>query len=187
MLSATYLAALVVLVLRYRRGTEQVRRQLLWLLLATAVAVALVAVTRLGGSVEENGFPVILFTVVALVPVAMTIAVLRHQLLDIRLLWSRALTYAVLTAAVAAAYLVLVEVSGRLLGFGTSVLATLLVAVAFNPARVRVQRAVDRLLYGERTDPVRAATTVSAQLAGQPRRRPPRPVRGAAPALRPAR
>ena len=47
-------------------------------------------------------------------------------------------------------------------------LATLLVAVAFNPARVRVQRAVNRLLYGERTDPVRAATTVSAQLAGRP-------------------
>ena len=167
-LSATYLAALVVLVVRYRRGTEQVRRQLLWLLLATAVAVALVAVTRLGGSVEDNGFPVILFTVVALVPIAMTIAVLRHRLLDIRLLWSRALTYAVLTLAVAAVYLALVEVTGRLLGFGTSVLATLLVAVAFNPARVRVQRAVNRLLYGERTDPVRAATTVSAQLAGRP-------------------
>jgi len=31
-----------------------------------------------------------------------------------------------------------------------------------------VQRAVNRLLYGERTDPVRAATTVSAQLAGRP-------------------
>ena len=67
-LSATYLAALVVLVLRFRRGTEQVRRQLLWLLLATAAAVALIAVTRLAGPVEDNGFPVILFTVVALVP-----------------------------------------------------------------------------------------------------------------------
>jgi two-component system NarL family sensor kinase len=165
-LSATYLAALVVLVLRYRRGTEQVRRQLLWLLSATAAAVALVAVTRLGGSVEDNGFPVILFTVVALVPIAMTIAVLRHRLLDIRLLWSRALTYAVLTLAVAGAYLALVQLS--VLGIGTSVLATLLVAVAFDPARRRVQRGVDRLLYGERTDPVRAATTVSAQLAGRP-------------------
>jgi two-component system, NarL family, sensor kinase len=167
-LSATYLAALVVLVLRYRRGTEQVRRQLLWLLLATAVAVALIAVTRLIGNVEDNGFPVILFTVVALVPAAMAIAVLRHGLLDIRLLWSRALTYAALSVAVAVVYLVLVAVSGRLLGFGTSVLATLLVAVAFNPARVRVQRGVDRLLYGDRADPVRAATTVSARLAGRP-------------------
>ena len=184
-LSATYLAALVVLVLRYRRGTEQVRRQLLWLLSATAAAVALVAVTRLGGSVEDNGFPVILFTVVALVPIAMTIAVLRHRLLDIRLLWSRALTYAVLTLAVAGAYLALVQLS--VLGIGTSVLATLLVAVAFDPARRRVQRGVDRLLYGERTDPVRAATTVSAQLAGRPRRRSPRSVPGAAPALCPPR
>jgi two-component system, NarL family, sensor kinase len=170
-LSATYLAALVVLVVlvqRYRRGSEQVRRQLLWLLLATAAAVALIAVTRLASPIVQNGFPIVLFAAVALIPVAMAIAVLRHGLLDIRLLWSRALTYAVLTAAVAVVYLALVAVSGRLLGLGTSVLATLLVAVAFNPARVRVQRAVDRLLYGERADPVRAATTVSARLVGHP-------------------
>ena len=186
-LSATYLAALVVLVLRYRRGTEQVRGQLLWLLLATAVAVALVAVTRLGGSVEDNGFPVILFTVVALVPIAMTIAVLRHRLLDIRLLWSRALTYAVLTLAVAAVYLALVEVTGA----------------AARARHVGAGHAAGRggVQPGARAGAARGRPAALRRAAGpgararrpcppSSRGAPPtcsRPVRGAAPALRPAR
>lgn len=169
-LSATFLAALLGLLWRYRRGTEQVRRQLLWLLFAATVAVALVALLRLGGPIEETGFPVVILTAIALIPIAMTIAVLRHRLLDIRLVWSRALTYALLTAAVVVAYLLLVQVGDQLLrqevGLGTSVLATLVVAAAFHPVRSRLQRGVDRLLYGQRTDPVRAATTVSAGLAG---------------------
>jgi two-component system NarL family sensor kinase len=169
-LSATFLAALLGLAARYRRGTEQVRRQLLWLLFAAAVAVALIAVTRLGAPIDQTGFPVVVFTAIALIPIAMTIAVLRHRLLDIRLVWSRAVTYALLTTTVVATYLVLVQVGDHLLrqevGLGTSVLATLLVAAVFHPVRSRLQRGVDRLLYGQRGDPVRAATSVTAELAG---------------------
>jgi signal transduction histidine kinase len=167
-LSATYLVGLVALVVRYRRGSEQVRRQLLWLLFATVVAVALVVSTRLFGPVEQVGFPILAFATVALVPAAMTIAVLRHRLLDIRLVWSRALTYALLTAAVVLAYLALVQVGDQLVagsGLGPSVLATLVVAVAANPVRSWLQRGVDRMLYGHRSDPVRAAASVTAELA----------------------
>lgn len=91
-LSATFLAALLGLAWRYRRGTEQVRRQLLWLLFAAAITVVLVALSRLGGPIDQSGFPVVILTAIALIPVAMTIAVLRHRLLDIRLVWSRAVT-----------------------------------------------------------------------------------------------
>ncbi len=168
-LSATFGAGLVALVLRYRRGDELVRRQLLWLLLATVVTVVLVAASRLSGRVGETGFPIVLLTGIALVPVAITIAVVRHQLLDIRLLWLRALTYATLTAIVVVAYLLIVGVTDQVVrtqvGLGGSVLATLAVAAAFNPVRVRLQRGVERLLYGHRADPVRAATSVSADLA----------------------
>jgi two-component system NarL family sensor kinase len=66
-------------------------------------------------------------------------------------------------------YLGVVDVAGRVLreraGAGTSVVATLVVAAGFNPVRIRLQRAVDRLVYGERADPVRAATAVTTQLA----------------------
>ncbi len=44
-------------------------------------------------------------------------------------------------------------------------LATLLIALAFNPARVRLQRAVDRLFYGARSDPVHAMAQIGARLA----------------------
>ena len=106
--------------------------------------------------------PILQLLAIALVPAAMTVAVLRHQLLDIRLVLSRTVLYVLLTALVAAAYLALVTVATRRAGArglgssGDAVLATLVVAIAFHPVRVRLQRVVDRALYGDRSDPVRA-------------------------------
>ena len=61
---------------------------------------------------------------IALVPAAMTIAVLRHQLLDIRLVLSRTVVYALLTIAVVGAYLGLVGAADvvlrREVGLGSS-------------------------------------------------------------------
>jgi two-component system, NarL family, sensor kinase len=100
------------------------------------------------------------------VPIAITIAILRHGLLDIRLAVSRALLYLMLTAAVAGAYLGLVAALDALLrGTGAPLVATLLIALAFNPVRVWLQRRVDRLLYGSRSDPVEAVSQVGARLA----------------------
>ena len=112
-LSATYLVGLVALVMRYRRGDEQVRRQLLWLLFATGSPSGSSCRPGSSSRSKRSGFPILAFATVALVPAAMAIAVLRHGLLDIRLVWSRALTYALLTAAVVVAYLALVEVVSR--------------------------------------------------------------------------
>lgn len=168
-LCATFLAGLVGLVLRYRRGEERTRLQLLWLLLAMAAATVIIVLERVVLPIGDGGFPIILTAVLALIPVAMTIAVLRHQLLDIRLVWSRTLTFTLLTATVVAVYVGLVElgevVVRQQVGLGTSVVATVAVAAGFNPLRVRLHAAVDRLLYGQRADPVRAMSSVTAQLA----------------------
>jgi two-component system, NarL family, sensor kinase len=172
-LAGTLLAAIAGLVVRYRRGDERVRRQLLWLLLAATITAALIASSRLAGPIEVTGYPIILLTLVALIPASMTVAVLRYRLLDIRLVWSRTVTYLLLTAAVAGTYLGLVEVVERLVrprvDVSGAVIATLVVAIGFNPVRVRLQRLVDRLLYGDRADPVRAASSVAAQVAGASR------------------
>lgn len=170
LLAGTLLAAIVGLAVRYRRGDERVRRQLLWLLLAAMVTAVLIAASRMTGPIDRTGFPIILLTLVALIPASMTVAVLRYQLLDIRLVWSRTVTYLLLTAAVAVTYLGLVELTDRLLrpriNASGAVLATLVVAIGFNPVRLRLQRLVDRLFYGDRGNPVRAASSVAAQLAG---------------------
>jgi len=46
------------------------------------------------------------------------------------------------------------------------VIASIVIAVGFNPARVRLQRLIDRALYGDRRDPVRAVSPVGERLAG---------------------
>jgi signal transduction histidine kinase len=152
------------LVVRYRRGDEKERRQLLWLVLAVGVAL----VANLQRYVTGEG-PILLLLSFQLVPLAVAIAIVRYQLFDIRLVVARAVLYAVLTAAVVAVYVTLVTGLDGLLrrqaGVGSSVLATIAVAVAFNPVRVRLQRIIDRLFYGDRTDPVRAMTHVGQRLA----------------------
>src|SRR5262249_6726970 len=105
---------------------------------------------------------------VALFPIAIMIAVLRYQLLDIRLVVSRSVLYLLLTALVIGGYVGLVTVLDatlrRTVGLGTSVAATLLVAAVFHPVRLRLQRYVDRAFYGQRHDPVRAIAEVGARL-----------------------
>jgi two-component system, NarL family, sensor kinase len=158
----SYLAALGALIVRFRNGSEQVRRQLLWVLLALLIVV----VTFVFEPLLPDSTLILL--TIALVPAAIAVAVLRHQLLDIRVVFSRSLLYLLLTAAVIGTYLAVVAVLERVVrthvALSSSVLATLIVVVAFNPLRVWVQRLVNRAVYGAREDPVRALAAVGARL-----------------------
>lgn len=162
-LISSALAVLIVarLLVRYRRGSDMVRRQLLWLLLAVVLAFAANAQRFVTG----DG-PVLLLLAFQLVPVAVAVAIVRHQLFDIRLVVSRTVLYLALTAAVAGVYIALVTTMDQLVrsGLGGSILATIVVALAFHPVRVRLQRVVDRLFYGERADPVRVVSHVGSRL-----------------------
>jgi signal transduction histidine kinase len=154
---------LVGLVLRYRRGGDRERRQVLWLLFAAVLMVALFLVSDLlGVDSWANIF------VIALVPMAILVAVLRYQLLDIRLVVSRSLVYAALTGLTVLTYVTVVALTERTLSqrapLGPPVLAAIVAALAFNPVRLRLQAGVDWLLYGARNDPVRAVAEVGAQL-----------------------
>jgi len=155
-LLATWLGTLACVVVRFRRGGDRLRRQLLWVMLA----LLLVAVLFLLDPVLPDN--ILTVYAIALVPLAILIAVFRHRVLDIRLVFSRSLLYVLLTGAAVAAYLAIVAVLGR----GAPVLATVLVAVAFNPARVWLQRRVERAVYGARRDPVQAMAAVGARLTG---------------------
>jgi signal transduction histidine kinase len=165
-LLAIYLAVIASLVVRYRRGDDRTRRQLLWLVLAVIALVVVNWQRWVLADVSAEG--ILLLLTVPLVPLAVTVAILRHQLLDIRLVISRTVLYLALTGAVIASYAGLVALlDGVLRGLGAPVLATLLIALAFNPARVWLQRAVDRAFYGARGDPVRAVSAVGDRLAGE--------------------
>jgi signal transduction histidine kinase len=155
-----YIGAVVSLIRRYRRGDDRTRRQLLWVLLALLVVVVVFALDPVLPDSDLTIAPI------ALIPLSILVAIFRYGLLDIRLVFSRSVLYVLLTGAAVGAYLAVVAGLGRFLtvALGPSVVATLLVAVAFNPVRVWLQSHVDRFVYGARRDPVRAMAAVGARL-----------------------
>jgi signal transduction histidine kinase len=142
----------VCLVVRYRRGDDVVRRQLLWLVAAAGVVLVAVVPWAL-----VAGTPIVVLFTIPLLPAAVATSVLRHGLLDIRLVVARGLAYGLLSGLVLAGYAVLVLVL-------SGVASALLVALLALPLRARVQRAVDRLMYGERGNPVAVASRVGRSL-----------------------
>jgi signal transduction histidine kinase len=102
------------------------------------------------------------------IAVSITISVLRYRLWDIDIIISRTLVYGTLTASIIALYIVLVgalsllsQTTGNLL---ISLLATGLIAFLFQPLRERLQRGVNRLLYGDRDDPYSALSRLGRRL-----------------------
>lgn len=160
----TSLGVVVSLILRYVRGDERVRRQLLWVILAILAILGL----NLQRFLTGDG-PIPLLLTFVLVPVAIAIAIVRYGLLDIRLVLSRTLVSAMLVAAVVAVYAGLVAALTLLLPPATdrsaAVVAAIVVAFAFNPLRLLLQRTVGRALYGDRHDPARVASRLGGELA----------------------
>ncbi|QZY27874.1 sensor histidine kinase [Nocardioides coralli] len=156
--------SLVSLVVRLLRADGVERRQVGWVGYAV---VLVVAVVLLAPSVWLN-------LVVLLVPAGIAVAALRYRLYDLDLLVNRTLVAAMLLTGAAVVYVALVAWVGALVGTSGGVVpfaAAFAVALAFHPARIRVQRLVDRLFHGRRGDPYRLLRDLDRTLrdAGSPR------------------
>lgn len=103
-----------------------------------------------------------------LFPVSLVFSIFRYHLWEIDLLINRTLVYGALTFATIAFYVVVVGVLGNLLRLGNSnfiaFLTTGLVAILFQPLRERLQTWVNRLMYGERDDPVSVLSRLGEEL-----------------------
>ncbi|MFI7068285.1 histidine kinase [Kribbella sp. NPDC050124] len=160
------LLAIICLTIRYRRADETGRRQLLWLLLASVVTILFVTPWSF-----LAGTPILVLLAIPLIPIAVAVAIVRYQLLDIRLVVSRALTWGLLSLVAIGAYAALAAILGSLISsrVGRSAAITVLVALIIAPVLPRLQRLVDRALYGDRRDPARIASKVGEQFsAGLP-------------------
>jgi signal transduction histidine kinase len=169
-LSVVAAAACVV---RYRRSPAAVRQQIKWFAYAGAVTAAGLLVT---GLVLND--PLVAFLVLGpLIPVAAGIAIFRYRLYDIDVVISKTIVYGSLAAFITAVYVLIVAGigslgTGSLTGSGSrpnlglSILATAVVAVAFQPLRERVQRVANRLVYGKRATPYEALSQFAGQIGG---------------------
>jgi len=163
------LLAAVSVLSRWRRAELLMRDQIKWLLTASAlwpVVIVVLVVTPTSFSDSRWGEVLFALPIVATL-LAVVLAVLRYRLYEIDRVISRTLTYAVVSALLAGAYIGCVTLLTHALPFSSSVgvaASTLVVAAAFNPIRRRVQVAVDRRFNRTRYDAGQLVSGYSAHL-----------------------
>jgi hypothetical protein len=120
-----------------------------------------------------RGLPVAAFRifqpVFTIIPVALVIGIARYRLWDVDRLISRTLVYGALAAFVSLVYVGVVIGIGNVIGssggnLGLSIAATGIAAAAFGPLRDRLQRLVNRLVYGKQATPYEVLSQFSGRL-----------------------
>jgi two-component system NarL family sensor kinase len=136
---------------KLRRADSVMRRQIGWYTFGYAVTLVILVL-----AVTTN----LPSAFLAVAPVAIAagagVGILQYRLYDLELLVNRTLVWLTLTALSAVLYVVCVGFFQRLFaGAATlgSLLAAGVVAVAFQPLRIRVQHGVNQLVYGYRDQP----------------------------------
>lgn len=156
-------AAVGVLLVRWRRADGETRQQLKWL----GFGAAFIPVGIMLELVDLPGAWILSATTV---PAAAAAAILKYKLYDIDLFLNRSLVYAALTLLVVGGYVGIVALLGAVFSAGAEwqrVVATGTIAVVFAPLRERVQRGANRLLYGDRDDPYAVVNRLGRRLEQQ--------------------
>jgi hypothetical protein len=159
--AASYLPALIGLLLRFQRSQGTERQQLKWFLFGgTLTMLGVLAPSAVFLAATGIG-----------IPIGAGIAILRHHLYDIDRLINRTLVYGLLSVLLGAVYALAVLVLGQLFGgiggeppSWAIAGATLAVAALFQPARRRVQDGVDRRFNRRRYDAARTIEAFRARL-----------------------
>jgi hypothetical protein len=161
------------LVVRFRHARGVEREQLRWVALAAALTVLPATILLTGVVVGATGAVLVVLAAgvcMALLPLAIGAAILRYRLYDLDRIISRTLAYGLLMLLLGGAYAGLVLGLGQLLGRDSSLAvagATLAVAALFQPARRRIQAAVDRRFNRRRHDAARTIAGFSSRLREQ--------------------
>jgi hypothetical protein len=163
------LAGAASVALRWRRGSDLVRRQIKVLLAAALLWPPVVLVLVLSpSSFGDSVWGQLLFAIpVITMVVAVYVAVARYRLYDIDRVISRTVSYVVVTGVLVGCYIGVVALATRLLPFSSSIgvaASTLFVAAAFNPVRRRVQAVVDRRFNRARYDAARTVEQFAVRL-----------------------
>jgi signal transduction histidine kinase len=170
-LFACMVASLGSLLVRYRRSSSEERHQLKWI----AYAAVLLAVTIV---IDFDFVPIpravqdaiVAFGCLAF-PASVGVSIFKFRLYDIDVVISRTLVYGVLAALITGVYIAIAVGLGSLAGgggkpnLGLSILATAIVAVGFQPVRERLQKLVNRLVYGKRATPYEVLSQFAERVA----------------------
>jgi signal transduction histidine kinase len=168
-------AAAISLVIRWRAGDGELRRQINWVAL-TGAMFTMVQLVGFAGMTAEPVISSIALTGSAFIglfgfPAAITIAILKYRLYEIDVIINRAVVYGLVSAGLTAVYAAIV------LGIGTladqhggpflTITAAVAVALLFHPARERARQIANHLVYGQRATPYQVLSDFADSMTGQ--------------------
>jgi len=174
------LAGILAQIHRYRKVSNMVeRQQTKWVIYGLSIGIGGYLVVRTMSVLDPDpfgsGLPfeialnIIAVLIILLLPTSISIAVIKYRLWDINPIINRTLVYGALSFLTVAFYVL--TVGGFALYFKNnetniviSFIATGVVAILFEPLRQRLQRGVNRFMYGERDDPATVLTNLSQRL-----------------------
>jgi len=180
------LGAMYAQIYRYRHvSTPTERQQTKWVLFGILLWLVLMGVLFVPYSIELNlppSSPLPWWTLIGstgwwltltIVPLSLSIAVLRYRLYEIDILINRTLVYGSLTAMLAVVYFGGVTATQAIFRTLTGqeeqpqlaiVVSTLVIAALFNPLRRRIQSFIDRRFYRRKYDATKTLAAFSARL-----------------------
>jgi len=150
------LIAALILPLRYWRSDPEQRQQVKWPLF---VLLGFFQVPIAGGLAQLGVVPsalnnILFILAIVSLPVSFAIGIVKHRLLDIDLVIRKSIIYGALWLVIALTYAGLAALLGIAAGqrfpVGLAVALTIVAAMAFQPARRRLERLADRWVFGER-------------------------------------
>lgn len=151
-----FVLGIVALLIRRERATTPIEHiQLRWMTAAGMVfglfflaVSSAVAVGVISPSVNASAPCLLVF------PIAIAISVLRHQLLDVEVVLRKSMLYGALTVLIGFAYAGVAAslgiTAGAQLPVGAAIGVTVVLMLAFQPLRRRLESAADRWVFGER-------------------------------------
>ena len=160
----------------YRRTRSlTARKQMKWLVWGTGAGVMpfflFYAIPFALGREPRQVMELAGYIPLALIPLSLAYAVVKHRLMDVELIFRRTLVYILALAAILGMCLLAVNLFQVLLASDQephvtviAILSTMVVALLFSPVKNRIQEGIDRLFFRERYNSRRALLRLSQDL-----------------------
>lgn len=167
-LGLSVIASVTALVIRWRRSEGEARLQFRWIGWGVGL-MALVTVVTL--PFDSQVLQIISLPMLVAMPITYGVAITKYRLYEIDVIVNRTIVYTALAGFITIVYVTIVAGVGALFGSVDdpnavlAIVATAVVAVAFQPARRWLQRWANRVVYGKKATPYEVLADFSRRVA----------------------